>query len=68
MFAPSFFESHCHASWIFLFCRPNPLQYFLVPDIEVEKSGDDDHKDDLEEEEEVDENVSLPHTTSDFFH
>lgn len=36
---------------------PNPLQYFLVPDIEVEENGDDDDEDDLEEEEDVDENV-----------
>ena len=35
---------------------PNPLQYFLVPDIEVE-NGDDEE--DLEEEEEVDESVSF---------
>ena len=34
--------------------RPNPLQYFLVPDIEVENGGDDE---DLDDEEEVDENV-----------
>jgi len=33
---------------------PNPLQYFLVPDIEVENGGDEE---DLEDEEEVDENV-----------
>ena len=39
----------------FLFSfRPNPLQYFLVPDIEVENGGDDE---DLDDEEEVDENV-----------
>ena len=38
-------------------CRPNPLQYFLVPDIEVENGGEDDDED-LEEEEEVDESVS----------
>ena len=50
----------------FLFRRPNPLQYFLVPDIEVEENGDDDDEDDLEEEEDVDENVSSPHTTSGF--
>ncbi len=37
--------------------RPNPLQYFLVPDVEVENGGDDDDED-LEEEEDVDENVS----------
>lgn len=35
---------------------PNPLQYFLVPDIEVENGGEDDDED-LEEEEEVDESV-----------
>jgi hypothetical protein len=35
------------------FFRPNPLQYFLVPDIEVE-NGDDEE--DLEEEEEVNKN------------
>ena len=52
----------------FLFRRPNPLQYFLVPDIEVEENGDDDDEDDLEEEEDVDENVSSPHTTSGFSH
>lgn len=32
--------------------RPNPLQYFLVPDVEIENGGDDD-EDDLEDEEEV---------------
>jgi hypothetical protein len=36
-----------------IFFRPNPLQYFLVPDIEVE-NGDDEE--DLEEEEEVNKN------------
>ena len=35
---------------LFRFSRPNPLQYFLVPDIEVE-NGDDDE--DVEDEEEV---------------
>lgn len=35
---------------------PNPLQYFLVPDIEVENGGEEEDED-LEEEEEVDENV-----------
>ena len=35
---------------------PNPLQYFLVPDIEVENGGEEGDED-LEEEEEVDENV-----------
>lgn len=25
--------------------RPNPLQYFLVPDIEVENGGEDDEDD-----------------------
>jgi len=35
---------------------PNPLQYFLVPDIEVEENGEDEE--DLEDEEDdVDENV-----------
>ena len=33
------------------------MQYFLVPDIEVENVDDED-EDDLEDEEEVDENVS----------
>ncbi len=37
---------------------PNPLQYFLVPDIEVENGCDDDDED-VEDEEEVDENVSV---------
>jgi len=38
---------------------PNPLQYFLVPDIEVENGGEDeeDEDDELEEEEEIDESV-----------
>lgn len=36
---------------------PNPLQYFLVPDIEVEENGDEEEEDLEEEEEEVDENV-----------
>ena len=36
--------------------RPNPLQYFLVPDIEVE-NGDDEDDDDMENEEEIDESV-----------
>jgi hypothetical protein len=35
------------------------LQYFLVPDIEVENIDDED-EDDLEDEEEIDENVSSP--------
>ncbi len=35
---------------------PNPLQYFLVPDIEVENGCDDE--DDDEDEDEVDESVS----------
>jgi len=35
---------------------PNPLQYFLVPDIEVENGAEDDEED-LEEEEDVDEAV-----------
>lgn len=35
---------------------PNPLQYFLVPDIEVENGGDDEDED-LEEEEDVDDTV-----------
>ena len=39
--------------------RPNPLQYFLVPDIEVEENGDEEEEDLEEEEEEVDENVNL---------
>lgn len=34
---------------------PNPLQYFLVPDIEIENGGEEEE--DLEEEEEVDESV-----------
>ena len=34
--------------------RPNPLQYFLVPDIELENGGEEEE---LEEEEEVDDNV-----------
>jgi hypothetical protein len=33
------------------------LQYFLVPDVEVENGGEDDDDDELEEEEDVDENV-----------
>ena len=49
------------------FCSPNPLQFILVPDIKVEKNGDDDNEDDLKEEEDVEENVSLPHTSG-FFH
>ena len=39
--------------------RPNPLQYFLVPDIEVEENGDEEEEDLEEEEEEVDENVNF---------
>lgn len=35
---------------------PNPLQYFLVPDIEVE-NGDDEGDDDVEAEEDIDESV-----------
>ena len=34
---------------IFLF-RPNPLQYFLVPDIEVENGEDEDDDEEIEEE------------------
>ena len=41
------------------FCSPNPLQFILVPDIKVEKNGDDDNKDDLQEEEDVDENAKM---------
>ena len=37
------------------FFRPNPLQYFLVPDIEVENG--DDEEDDEEIEEDIDESV-----------
>ena len=33
---------------------PNPLQYFLVPDIELENGGEEEEVED-EEEEEVDE-------------
>ncbi|KAK3858183.1 hypothetical protein Pcinc_035610 [Petrolisthes cinctipes] len=37
---------------------PNPLQYFLVPDIEVENGeGDDDEEEEELDEEEVDDNV-----------
>ena len=42
------FSSWPHLS---LCSRPNPLQYFLVPDIEVENGGEDDE--DLEDEEDV---------------
>merc|ERR1711935_519091 len=35
---------------------PNPLQYFLVPDIEAE-NGDDEEEDDMDGEEEIDESV-----------
>jgi len=35
---------------------PNPLQYFLVPDIEVE-NGDDEDEDDVDGEEDIDESV-----------
>jgi len=35
---------------------PNPLQYFLVPDIEVENGGEEEDEE-IEEEDEVDENV-----------
>lgn len=34
---------------------PNPLQYFLVPDIEVEPEGDEEHLGDEEDEEDEDE-------------
>ena len=30
--------------------RPNPLQYFLVPDIEVENGGEEEELDDEEDE------------------
>jgi hypothetical protein len=36
---------------------PNPLQYFLVPDIEVENGGDEDD-DDEDDDEDVEESVS----------
>merc|ERR1719187_38212 len=36
---------------------PNPLQYFLVPDIEVENGGEDGEEEELEDEEDVDESV-----------
>merc|ERR1711982_206465 len=35
---------------------PNPLQYFLVPDIEVE-NGDDEDDDEADGEEDIDESV-----------
>ena len=36
---------------IFLYIyRPNPLQYFLVPDIEVENGEDEDDDEEIEEE------------------
>merc|ERR1712062_242885 len=35
---------------------PNPLQYFLVPDIEVE-NGDDEDDDEADNEEDIDESV-----------
>ena len=42
--------------------RPNPLQYFLVPDIEVE-NGDEEEDELDDEEEEVDESVIIfPYT------
>ena len=49
---------HCHVpiSRKLSIFRPNPLQYFLVPDIEVE-NGDDEDDDDMENEEEIDESV-----------
>ena len=40
----------------FFIWRPNPLQYFLVPDIEVE-NGEDEDDEDVEAEEEIDESV-----------
>ena len=39
----------CVISRFFLF-RPNPLQYFLVPDIEVENGEDEDDDEEIEEE------------------
>lgn len=36
---------------------PNPLQYFLVPDIEVEENGEEEELLEDEEEEDVEENV-----------
>ena len=41
---------------IVILIRPNPLQYFLVPDIEVEENGEEEEDLD-DEEEDVDENV-----------
>ena len=40
-----------NAITIFLYIyRPNPLQYFLVPDIEVENGEDEDDDEEIEEE------------------
>ena len=39
----------------FHFFRPNPLQYFLVPDIEVENGGEDDEEDEDDDNSEAEE-------------
>ena len=56
-----FFFGFSHLLIIFKYLRPNPLQYFLVPDIEVENGAEeedledeDDDVDDVVEEEEGD--------------
>ena len=48
----------CYVMINIIHFRPNPLQYFLVPDIEVENGAEDDEED-LEEEEDVDESVII---------
>ena len=46
------FFQYCQViSRFFLYIyRPNPLQYFLVPDIEVENGKDEDDDEEIEEE------------------
>ena len=46
------FFQYCQViSRFFLYIyRPNPLQYFLVPDIEVENGEDEDDDEEIEEE------------------
>ena len=39
--------------------RPNPLQYFLVPDIEVENGGEDDEDDEDEGNSEAEEDEDV---------
>ena len=56
----------CFCNSTRLACRPNPLQYFLVPDVEVENGGEDED-DDLEDEEEEDDEGNVSRQSIEIF-